>query len=81
MFFNDIDVTANVRTLASIQFAFHTIRIHGHTIDGFFDVFGYLEFARKSCNTVPLLNLIRHLHGLLSRYAMLLVRQMAYYLP
>jgi hypothetical protein len=41
MFFNDIDVAANVRTLASVQFAFHTIRIHGHTIDGFFDVFGY----------------------------------------
>jgi hypothetical protein len=59
MFFNDIHVAANVRTLSFIQLAFHTVHIHGQTFYGFFDIFGYFEFAGKLRNTMLLLDLVR----------------------
>jgi hypothetical protein len=81
MFFDDIHVAANVRTLSFIQLAFHTVRVHGQTFYGFFDIFGYFEFAGKLRNTMPLLDLVRYSHGLLSGYPMLPICQMTYYLP
>jgi hypothetical protein len=81
MFFNDIYVAANVRTLSFIQLAFHTIRVYGQTFYGFFDIFGYFKFAGKLRDTILLLDLIRNPHGLLSGYPVLPICQMTYYLP
>jgi hypothetical protein len=59
MFFDNIYIAANVRTLSFIQLAFHTVRVYGQTFYGFFDIFGYFEFAGKLRNTIPLLDLVR----------------------
>ena len=81
MFFDDIHVAANVRTLASIQLAFYTVRVHGQTFDGFFDIFGYLKFAGKLRDTMLLLDLVRYSYSLLSGHLMLPICQITRYLP
>jgi hypothetical protein len=71
MFFNNIYIAANVRILSSIQLAFHAVYVHGQTFHGFFDIFGYFEFAGKLRNTMLLLDLVRYSYGLLSRHPIL----------
>ena len=71
MFFDDVHVAANVRALSFIQLAFYTVSVHGQTFYGFFDIFGYLKFAGKLRDTMPLLDLIRNPYGLLSGHPVL----------
>jgi hypothetical protein len=81
MFFDNIHVAANVRTLSFVQLALHTVRVHRQTFYGFFDIFGYFEFAGKSRDTMPLLDLVRNHYGLLFGHPVLPICQMTHYLP
>jgi hypothetical protein len=81
MFFDDIYIAANVRTLSFIQLAFYTIRVYGQTFYGFFDISRYFEFAGKLRDTVLLLDLVRYSYSLLSGHPILPIYQMTYYLP
>jgi hypothetical protein len=62
---------ANVRILPFIQLAFYTVRIHRQTFYGFFDIFRYIKFAGKLCDTILLLDLVQNPYSLLSGYPML----------
>jgi hypothetical protein len=81
MFFNNIYVIANVRTLSFIQLVFYTVCVYRQTFYGFFDISRYFEFAGKLRNTVLLLDLVRYSYSLLSGHPMLPIYQITYYLP